>query len=170
MNLLVISERLNRSIRGAEMLITQSASVQQWQRARLRVRLWVLELNSMDKHPASLTHCLFEPSERHQSFLKQRIIFKRTPQSNCVQLRPQTVTLGKGVQLEQCLPHFVSISLLQCFRVCCNFPVLFLLSNKVLLCFADFNPEAARENTLPYSAWKCREGGPESVCPRGKLI
>lgn len=48
--------------------------------------------------------------------------------------------------------------------------VLFLLLNKLSLCFADFNFEAARENTLPYSAWKCREGGPESIRSRGKLI
>lgn len=74
------------------MLITQI--VQQWQRARLRVCLRVQELNGMNKHPASLTYCPFEPSERHESFLKRRIIFKRTPESNCVQLRPKTVILG----------------------------------------------------------------------------
>lgn len=50
-NLLVISDRLKQSFRGAEMLITQSApSVQQWQTARLRVCLWVLELKASCLH------------------------------------------------------------------------------------------------------------------------
>ena len=120
------------------------------------------------KHPASITSCPFEPSQTHQSRLKHTIIFKGTPRANWVQLRPQTVTLGEGVQLEQCAPCFDSI--LQCFHVCCSFSVLFLFLNQLLLCSADFNSEAAREDALPYSAWKCREGGPESVCPRGKLF
>ena len=41
----------------------------------------VLELNSMDKHPASLTLCLFELSGRHQLIPERRTIFNWTPRA-----------------------------------------------------------------------------------------
>lgn len=58
--------------------------------------------------------------------------------------------------------HFVE-TFSMCGLVCSQ------LNNRIL-CIADSNSEEARKDTLSYSAWKRREGRPESVCPGGKLI
>lgn len=84
MNTFVINERLKWSIRDAGL------TVQQWQGAGLRVCLWVLDQDPLTDWP-------LQPSERHRSFLQQRIIFKRTSLSNSDHLSQQSAVLGERV-------------------------------------------------------------------------
>lgn len=60
-----MSERLNCSITGRVHLTGE-----QWHRSRFWVCLWLLELNSVAKHPASLTFCPLEP------FRKALVVFQ----------------------------------------------------------------------------------------------
>lgn len=127
---------------------------QQWLRSRSRVCLWFLELNSVTKHPASLTFCPFEPCRKTFPQMYNNIKKKKTttPQKNCIQF-------WKPICWST---HFVE-TFSMCGRVCSQ------LNNRIL-CIADSNSEEARKDTLSYSAWKRREGRPESFCPGGKLI
>lgn len=87
---------LKRSISGAEMLIAQNVPVQQWQPARPRVCLCM--------GPCKLkASCLPLNPHKDPGPSSTRIIFKRSPRSNPVQLRPHTVIAGQGVRLEQLL-------------------------------------------------------------------
>lgn len=53
---------------------------EQWHRSRFRVCLWLLELNGMARHPASLTFCPLEPFSKTlvPSQMYNNIFFKNT--------------------------------------------------------------------------------------------
>lgn len=123
---------------------------EQWHRSRFRVCLWLLELNSMARHPASLTFCPLEP------FSKTLVA---SQMYNNIVLKTQL-----SVLITNLLVNTFSFNFHLCGRVCCH------TLNNLVFCIADSDSEEAREDTLSYSAWKRREGRPESVCPGGKQI
>lgn len=110
----------------------------QWLRSRSRVSLWFLELNSVTKHPASLTFCPYGPCRK--TLAECAIIFPKNQHhrgSACSCERPFADQHTSISNRFTCVLVFVAMR---------------SQLNNLILCIADSNSEEARKDTLSYSA------------------